>query len=97
VYGEPVEAEGVTVGHFMKPPAPEDPYRPYYWEPAHVTVVTAEWITVVAVLGKLWSWADRSGRSLWDHLFGLAFVERTEVAEEERTFAAWLGKHGERT
>jgi hypothetical protein len=84
-------------GHFMKPPAPEDPYRPYYWEPAHVTIVTAEWITVVAVLGKLWSWVDRSGRSLWDHMFGLAFVERTEVPEEEKAFDAWLGRHEERT
>jgi hypothetical protein len=75
-----------------KPPAPDDPYRPYYWEPAHVTVVAAEWITVVAVLGKLWSWVDRSGRSLWDHLFGLAFVELTEVGEEEKTFDAWLAQ-----
>jgi hypothetical protein len=77
---------------FTEPPAPEDPYRPYYWEPAHVTVVTAEWITVVAVLGKLWSWVDRSGRSLWDHLFGLAFFERTEPSEDERAFDAWLGR-----
>jgi hypothetical protein len=80
-----------------EPPAPEDPYRPYYWEPAHVTVVTAEWITAVAVLGKLWSWFDRSGRSLWDHLLGLAFVERTEVHEEEKAFDAWLGRQGERS
>jgi RDD family len=73
-----------------KPPAPDDPYRPYYWEPAHVTVATAEWIPVVAVFGKLWSWVDRSGRSLWDHLFGLAFLERTEASEEESALNAWL-------
>jgi RDD family len=79
-----------------EPPAPEDPYRPYYWEPAHVTVVTAEWITLVAVLGKLWSWVDRSGRSLWDHLFGLVFVERVGVSEEERAFDTWLGRQEER-
>jgi RDD family len=78
-----------------EPPAPEDPYRPYYWEPAHATVVTAEWITVVAVLGKLWSWVDRSRRSLWDHLFGLAFFERTEASEDERAFDAWLGRQEE--
>jgi hypothetical protein len=73
-----------------KPPAPEDPYRPYYWEPAHVTVVIAEWITAAAVLGKLWGWVDRNGRSLWDHLFGLAFLERTEASEEESALNAWL-------
>jgi hypothetical protein len=73
-----------------KPPAPDDPYRPYYWEPAHLTVVTAEWITVVAVLGKLWSWVDRGGRSLWDHLFGLAFLERIEASEEDTALNAWL-------
>jgi hypothetical protein len=77
-------------GLFMKPPAPDDPYRPYYWLPAHVTVVTAEWITAVAVLGKLWSWFDRSGRSLWDHLFGLAFFERVEASEEDTALSAWL-------
>jgi hypothetical protein len=80
---------------YTEPPPPEDPYRPYYWEPAHATVVTAEWITAVAVLGKLWSWVDRSGRSLWDHLFGLAFVERTEASEDERAFDAWLGRQEE--
>jgi RDD family len=42
-------------GLFTEPPAPEDPFRQYHWQPAHVTVVTAEWITAVAVLGKLWS------------------------------------------
>jgi RDD family len=72
------------------PPAPEDPYRPYYWEPAHVTVVVAEWITLVAILGKLWSWFDRSGRSLWDHLFGIVFLERAEVSEEDSALSAWL-------
>jgi hypothetical protein len=75
-----------------EPPAPEDPYRPYYWEPAHVTVITAEWITAVAVLGKLWSWVDRRGRSLWDHLVGLAFVEQVEAAEEDRAVSAWLAQ-----
>jgi hypothetical protein len=79
-----------------EPPAPEDPYKPYYWEPAHVTAVTAEWITVVAVLGKLWSWVDRSRRSLWDHLFGVVFVERTEVSEDEKPFDAWLGRQEQR-
>jgi RDD family len=72
------------------PPGPEDPYRPYYWEPAHVTVVVAEWITLVAILGKLWSWFDRSGRSLWDHLFGIVFLERAEVSEEDSALSAWL-------
>jgi uncharacterized RDD family membrane protein YckC len=74
------------------PPAPEDPYKPYYWEPGHVTAVTAEWITVVAVLGKLWSWADQSGRSLWDLLFGLVFVERAEASDEERALSDWLAR-----
>jgi RDD family len=83
-------------GHFTKPPAPEDVYRNYWWQPAHATVVTAEWIAAVAVLGKLWSWVDRSGRSLWDHLFGLAFVERAEPSEDERAFDAWLGRQEER-
>jgi hypothetical protein len=73
-----------------EPPAPEDPYRPYYWEPAHVTVVAAEWITAVAIVGKLWSWVDRNGRSFWDHLLGLTFVERTEASEEESALHAWL-------
>jgi hypothetical protein len=77
-------------GLFTEPPAPEDPFRRYHWQPAHVTVLTAEWIAAVAVVGKLWSWVDRRGRSLWDHLFGLAFVERAESSEEERAFDAWL-------
>jgi hypothetical protein len=73
-----------------EPPAPDDPYRPYYWEPAHLTVVAAEWITAVAILGKLWSWVDRNGRSLWDYLLGLTFVERSEAYEEESALQAWL-------
>jgi RDD family len=85
-------------GLFTEPPAPDDYdlYRPLKWEPAHLTVVTAEWITAVAVLGKLWSWVDRSGRSLWDHLFGLAFFERAEPSEEERAFDVWLSRAGGR-
>jgi hypothetical protein len=88
-------------GLFTEPPAPEDPFRQYHWQPARVTVVSAQWITAVAVLGKLWSWVDRSGRSLWDYLFGLAFVERAEASKEEKAFDAWLrrqeeGKYGPR-
>jgi RDD family len=83
-------------GLFTEAPDPSDPFRHYHWKPAHVTVLTAEWITVVAVLGKLWSWVDRSNRSLWDHIFGLAFVERAERSEEERAFDAWLGREEER-
>jgi len=79
-------------GLFMDPPAPDDPYRPYYWEPAHTTVVAAEWITAVAVVGKVWSWVDGGRRSLWDHLFGLAFVERREASEEEAALGAWLAR-----
>jgi hypothetical protein len=82
-------------GLFTEPPDPSDPFRHYHWKPAHVTVVTAEWITAIAVLGKLWSLVDRSGRSLWDHLFGLAFVERADASEEETAFDDWLGRQEE--
>jgi hypothetical protein len=75
---------------FTDPPAEDQPFRRYYWQPAHVTVVVAEWIAVVAVFGKFWSWADRYGRSLWDHLFGLALVERVEGSDEDKALDAWL-------
>ena len=78
-------------GLFTDPPAPDAPFRRYFWQPADETVDVAVAIAITAIAGKLWSWVDRRGRSVWDLLFGLAYVEHAE-REEPTGLDAWLAK-----